>query len=193
MKTKFILSLFENYSFPDDFLKMSLKEIVFIHTSALGFQMSETLYCGLWERADFLLAKCANRGLDGLLKDYGLEVSSRFEYPQLPGRMELACLVFEEKKIFLNLPLLQDLEVSAGKLTRYTEGSHISINDFAIAHESCHYIDFLYNGYRYKKSYHPEIVANIFSYRILGSCVYPWLFELGYIYFKLAAIYLEDK
>ena len=140
MKKKFILSLFEQYSFPEDFLKMPLDEIVFIHSQALGKPINKDSYDSLLKRADSLYERTSEKSIEVLISDAGISIDYLKSGIQLGSYLEFSYLVFEDKKIYLNSELIGKMKIACRGL--FEEPMCECMANVFLAHEYCHYIDF---------------------------------------------------
>ena len=178
MKKKFILSLFDQYSFPEDFLKMPLEEIVFIHSQALGKPIDKDSYYSLLKRADYLYERTSEKSIEVLISDIGISIDFLKSGIQLGSYLEFSYLVFEDKKIYLNSELIGKIEIACRSL--FEEPVCECMTDVFLAHEYCHYIDFS-EKYPFESDVQREVLAYLYSRNFTAFNFYPWVFELLFL------------
>ncbi len=182
MKKMSLSSLFKDFSFPQDFLNMELKDIVKIHCEFLGVKFDDFIFQKLLDRVDLICDICNSRDFESLINDYKLKVEYCSDLGYIGNLIIFSQLCIDERKIVIYIESLQEIYLFLYKFLFI----QIDINDFfsiAKYHELCHYIDLviLDSQIDFFEKY-IEITVCIFLQKYFNLSFYPWLLDLSYLY-----------
>lgn len=184
MKKISLSSLFDKYSFPEDFLNMELKDLVRLHCIFGGLKFNNFIFEKLLDRADLICDICNSRDFESLRNDYKLEIEYSSDSSYIGNLIIFSQLFIDERKIVIYIESLQEIYLFLYKFLFV----QININDFfsiAKYHEICHYIDLviLDSQIDFFEKY-IEITVCIFLQKYFNLSFYPWLLDLSYLYDK---------
>lgn len=177
MKKKFILSLFEKYSFPQGFLDMPLEQIVFLHSQALGRPIDKPSYERILNRSDFLYRHGSGKSIQALIDDAKISVKLLDSGINLGGYVEFSYLLFEDRVICLNNDSINKMEELCVEVFGKSICKDIAFTDIFLAHEYCHFVDYCDN-FLFDNMVQREISAYLYSYNLTNLICYPWILEL---------------
>lgn len=182
MKKKSLSLLFKEFSFPNDFLEMELKEVVKLHCECFGLKFDDFVFKKLLDRVDLICDICNSRDISLLLNEYKLTVEYCLDSSCVGNLIILSKLIIDERKVVINIKSLQEIYLFLYKFLC------IDFDDFCLIskyHEICHYIDLvvLDSQICFFEKY-IEITVCIFLKKYFNLSFYPWLLELAYLYEK---------
>ena len=126
MKKISLSSLFKDFSFPKDFLKMNLKDIVKIHCECLGVKFNDFIFEKLLDRVDLICDICNSGNFESLMNNYELKVEYSSDSSYIGNLIIFSKLCIDERKIVIYIESLQEIYLFLYKFLFI----QIDINDF---------------------------------------------------------------
>ena len=184
MKKKSLSSLFDEYSFPEDFFNMELKEVTKIHCEFLGLKFDDFIFKKILDRVDLICDIFNSKDIELLIKELDLSIEYSCDSPYLGFLTIFSQLILEERKIILYLKSLQEIYLFLYKFLCID----IDFEVFCLIakyHEICHYIDLtLFDSQFNFFDKYIEITVCLFIKRQFHITFHPWMIELSYLYGK---------
>ena len=184
MKKKSLSSLFDEYSFPNDFLNMELKEITKIQCEFLGLKFNDFIFQKILDRVDLICDIFNSKDVESLIKEFKLSINCSCDSPYLGFFTIFSQLILEERKIILYLKSLQEISSFLYKFLFFNFDFDY-ICKIAKYHEICHYIDLtLLNSQFVFLNKYIEVTVCLFIKKQFNFTFHPWMIELSYLYGK---------
>ncbi len=186
MKKRSISSLFKEFDYPEAFLKMSSFELASLQAQVLGAPFDGYVCSALEKRAERICSYCGSRSLSEILCDLGLKVVYKDRaFPFSSFISIFSMLDIDKRKIIIYADLLQEISRDLYKFVLKLN-LEVSIEDIAVWHEICHFIDCeILDKFEYSSEPYSEMTVCFFLRRHLKLNFYSWLLDISYAFYQL--------